>query len=86
MLASLTDPSTGAILVPGVMDSVAPLTPQESALYDALDFSVDELAKVAGAPALRWPSRREVLLHLWREPSLTLHGIEGAHAGAGARI
>lgn len=39
LLSTLTD-EKGNILVPGVNDSVRPLTPEEAALYDNLDFEM----------------------------------------------
>lgn len=39
LLDKLVD-KDGKILVPGVYDSVAPLTDQERALYDNIDFDI----------------------------------------------
>ena len=51
VLSSMSD-SSGNILIEGVMDSVAPLTPAEEALYADLSFSEDGLKKVVGASKL----------------------------------
>lgn len=37
LMNSLTDVK-GNILVPGIMDDVAPVTPEEEKLYDNIDF------------------------------------------------
>lgn len=85
VLGSLVD-ARGAILVPGLMEAVAPLLPAEEALYDEVDFDLDGLERVSGAPALLHPeSTKAQLLHMWRYPSLSIHGIEGAHASPGAK-
>jgi len=85
VLASLADPQ-GHIRVLGVMELVAPLTEAERRLYEAIDFDLPSLQRVAAAPRLLHPESAEsALMHMWRYPSLTVHGIEGAHAAAGAK-
>lgn len=73
---SLFQPQDGKILVPGVMDTVAPLTEDESKLYDPIDFDADEFAKDIGTNRLLHDSKETLLQHRWRFPSLSLHGIE----------
>jgi len=85
LMASLVD-SKGKILVPGVMDSVAVLTDSERKLYEGIDFSLESHKRAAGVQKLLYDGELEKsLMHIWRFPSLTLHGIEGAHAGPGAK-
>ncbi|CAG5885613.1 unnamed protein product, partial [Menidia menidia] len=64
----------GKILVPGLSDAVAPLTDEEKKLYEKIDFDLDEYCK-----------DEQILMHRWRYPSLSLHGIEGAFSEAGAK-
>merc|ERR1719184_322089 len=52
------------ILIPGIMDEVAPITPEEEALYK---------------------DKMKTLMARWRNPSLSLHGIEGAFSEPGAK-
>lgn len=105
LLASLVD-SKGNILVPGVMDSVAPLTDAERKLYDGIggadgtdpcpttasvrcrgiDFPLDGHRQACGVKRLlHEPDLEKSLMHIWRYPTLSIHGIEGAHAGPGAK-
>jgi hypothetical protein len=41
LMASLVD-SKGKILVDGIMDDVAPETPEEEALYEQIEFNLEE--------------------------------------------
>ncbi|CAG9857731.1 unnamed protein product [Phyllotreta striolata] len=76
----------GKILVEGLYNEVAPLNPAETALYENIDFDVDEYRSDIGCAKLLHDERKdEILMHRWRFPSLSLHGIEGAFSGAGAK-
>lgn len=84
VLATLVD-THGRILVAGVDDMVAPLTDKEDALYDDIDFSVEELHAAAGSETGLHTTKKDILKHRWRYPSLSIHGVEGAFSGAGAK-
>lgn len=84
VMSQLVD-SKGKILIPGVDEMVAPLTEEENGLYDKIDFSVDELNAAAGSKSSLFDNKQDILKHRWRYPSLSLHGIEGAFSGAGAK-
>lgn len=86
LLASLTSP-TGEILVPGIMDTVRPFTDAEKATYADIDFKPEEFAAEVGVPkGLRFGGdKTAVLAARWRFPTLSIHGIEGAWAGEGAK-
>jgi acetylornithine deacetylase/succinyl-diaminopimelate desuccinylase-like protein len=86
LMASLVD-SSGKILVPGIMDDVAAVTPEEEALYDNLEFSVDEYKQDnrISTGKLLYEDKKALLMARWRYPTLSLHGIEGAFSGAGAK-
>eukprot|EP00045_Choanoeca_perplexa_P016897 m.234799 g.234799 ORF g.234799 m.234799 type:complete len:489 (-) comp17392_c0_seq2:3794-5260(-) len=85
IFATLVDPK-GNILIPGINDSVAPVTPEEEKTYDPIDFSLEGYASDAGAVgALPHPSKNETLMRRWRFPSLSIHGFEGAFYGKGAK-
>ncbi|MEQ2168243.1 hypothetical protein GOODEAATRI_012354, partial [Goodea atripinnis] len=73
LMGSLVD-RRGKILIPGMYDSVAPLTEEEKKLYEKIDFDLCEYCK-----------DEQILMHRWRYPSLSLHGIEGAFSEAGAK-
>ncbi|GAB5579579.1 beta-Ala-His dipeptidase isoform X1 [Prionailurus iriomotensis] len=123
LMGSLMD-KKGKILIPGISEAVAPVTEEELALYDKIDFDLDEYTRDVGAETLlhgckrrgtsdlanvswtaatdpglheecgqaqpmsftspgdRW---KDILMHRWRYPSLSLHGIEGAFSGSGAK-
>ncbi|CDK29304.1 unnamed protein product [Kuraishia capsulata CBS 1993] len=75
----------GNILIPGVNEMVAPVTAAEDKLYDPIEFSAEELSQAAGADTGYFDDKKDILQHRWRFPSLSLHGIEGAFSGAGAK-
>lgn len=84
VLSQLVD-SNGKILVPGIDEMIAPLTAKEDALYDDIDFSVDELHAACGSTTGLHDNKKDILKHRWRYPSLSIHGVEGAFSGAGAK-
>eukprot|EP00811_Abedinium_folium_P029070 NODE_4550_length_1878_cov_4.269560.p1 GENE.NODE_4550_length_1878_cov_4.269560~~NODE_4550_length_1878_cov_4.269560.p1 ORF type:complete len:571 (-),score=174.74 NODE_4550_length_1878_cov_4.269560:165-1790(-) len=86
LLASLTSPG-GEILVPGIKELVAPVTEEERNLYDGIDMSLESLSRLCGVDRLLHSDEglQAVMLHVWRMPSLCLHGIEGAHSGPGSK-
>lgn len=84
LMSSLVDVN-GRILVPGVGDKVKALSPDEEALYHPIDFDMGDYQKDIGAKKLIHDRKQDVLMHRWRYPSLSLHGIEGAFSGSGAK-
>lgn len=84
VMSKLVD-SKGKILIPGIMDMVAPVTEQEKEIYDKIDFSVQELNEASGSDTSIFKTKEEILMARWRFPSLSLHGIEGAFSGGGAK-
>ncbi|XP_054439872.1 beta-Ala-His dipeptidase [Pteronotus mesoamericanus] len=77
LLGSLTD-SSGRILVPGIYDHVAPVTEEERELYAATDLDLGEYRASAQVKDFLFDTKEEILMHLWRYPSLSIHGVEGA--------
>ncbi|XP_027225004.1 cytosolic non-specific dipeptidase isoform X3 [Penaeus vannamei] len=78
--------SKGNILVPGIMNEVAPVTPEEEALYKDIDFDVEDYRKDLGHERLvHHNDKTKTLMARWRNPSLSLHGIEGAFSEPGAK-
>lgn len=75
----------GNILIPGVNEMVAPVTEKEKSLYDDIEFDVDELNAASGSSTAIYQDKKDILMHRWRYPSLSLHGIEGAFYGGGAK-
>jgi len=84
IMASLLD-TKGKILIAGINDQVAELTKEEAALYKPIDFDIEEYRTDIGHNKLVHDKKEEVLKARWRYPSLSLHGIEGAFDGCGAK-
>jgi len=84
LMASLVQPN-GTINIPGIMDQVAPLTKDEEKLYGNLSFSMQELYNALGSTTSIHESHIDTLMHRWRYPSLSLHGIEGAFSAPGSK-
>ena len=75
----------GRILIPGIYDMVKPLTDQEKELYTDLDFDPADMRSEIGVSKLTKSGKADVLMSTWRFPSLSIHGIEGAFSGSGAK-
>lgn len=73
------------ILVPGIYDSVAPLTEEERKLYENIDFDMDDYREDIKHGRLVQSKKAEVLMYRWRYPALSLHGIEGAFDAPGSK-
>lgn len=84
ILSRLID-QTGKIIIPGIHDEVLPLTDKEAQLYDSLNFSTEEYRRDIDHKELRYKTKQGVLMHLWRYPSLSVHGIEGAYSDQGEK-
>uniref|UniRef100_A0A6Q2YB33 Cytosolic non-specific dipeptidase n=1 Tax=Esox lucius TaxID=8010 RepID=A0A6Q2YB33_ESOLU len=84
LLSTLVD-KKGRILVPGMYADVAKVTDEEKKLYEKIEFDLEEFAKDFGAAKLLHNCKEDVLMHRWRYPSLSMHGIEGAFSEAGAK-
>ncbi|XP_063307695.1 cytosolic non-specific dipeptidase [Pelobates fuscus] len=84
LMGSLID-KKGKILIPGINEAVAAVTKEERKIYDAIDFDLEDFANDIGANKLLHGAKHEILMHRWRYPSLSLHGIEGAFSAGGAK-
>ena len=87
LLSQLSD-EEGKILIPGLMDDVLPLTKQEESLYENIDFDIEGYKVDAGVNNLHScvkGCKKQVLMNRWRFPSLSIHGIQGAFDGEGAK-
>ncbi|KAI9291616.1 CNDP dipeptidase [Neoconidiobolus thromboides FSU 785] len=82
LFSTLVKPD-GKILIPGIMDQVAPLSNEEDQSYNNLDFSMDTLHQALGAKNTIHENVKTTLQHRWRYPSLSIHGIEGAFYSPG---
>ncbi|XP_006874605.1 PREDICTED: beta-Ala-His dipeptidase [Chrysochloris asiatica] len=84
LLGSLVDTS-GQILIPGIYDSVAPVTEEERNMYEAIELDLREYRNSTQVKKFLFDTKEEILMHLWRYPSLSIHGIEGAFDEPGAK-
>ena len=88
VMATLVD-STGKILIDGIHDDVAPVTDAERKSYEQVEFDIESYKVDAGVDGvtdtLLHPTKESILMHRWRYPTLSLHGIEGAFDGAGSK-
>ncbi|XP_043223369.1 cytosolic non-specific dipeptidase-like isoform X1 [Amphibalanus amphitrite] len=85
MMNTLVD-AEGRILVDGLKEQVAPLTPEERALYKDIDFDPEDYRKDIGTNCcIQKGDKAETLMARWRHPSLSLHGVHGAFSEDGAK-
>ncbi|KAL8182388.1 UNVERIFIED_CONTAM: Beta-Ala-His dipeptidase [Gekko kuhli] len=84
LLDSLVD-SSGHILIPGIYEDVANVTDEELKLYAPIDFNFDEHKANIGVKEFLHKTKEDILLNLWRNPSLSIHGIEGAFSEPGIK-
>ncbi|XP_028593304.2 beta-Ala-His dipeptidase-like isoform X1 [Podarcis muralis] len=77
LLDSLVD-SSGHILIPGIYDGVDDFTEEEKKLYEPIEFDIEQYKVDVGVKKFLYDTKEEILSHLWRFPSLSIHGIEGA--------
>ncbi|VDO91142.1 unnamed protein product [Heligmosomoides polygyrus] len=75
----------GKIRIPGLEELVAPLCDEEKKIYDSIDFCMEDFQSQISANALLKDNKAEVLMNRWRNPSLSIHGIEGAYSSPGAK-
>ncbi|KAG5644004.1 hypothetical protein DXG03_009219 [Asterophora parasitica] len=84
LMSKLVD-GQGNILVPGVDEMVEPPTEAEKAIYERLDYSIADVEQSAGGQIAISSNKVDVLMGRMRYASLSLHGIEGAFSGVGAK-
>ncbi|XP_044734561.1 cytosolic non-specific dipeptidase isoform X1 [Chrysoperla carnea] len=85
LLNTLVD-RDGKILIDGIYNEVAPLIENETDIYDKIHFSVDEFRSDVGADKLLHSEDKvKLLMHRWRHPCLSIHGIEGAFSDPGSK-
>ena len=76
----------GKITVPGLNEMVEPLSDEEFQRYKHMDFDVKEYQdSIADHPVTISDDKATILMGRMRYPSLSLHGIEGAFYGGGAK-
>ncbi|CAF1618151.1 unnamed protein product [Adineta ricciae] len=84
VMSTLVD-DQGRILIDGIYDEVAQLLPEEAEIYKRITFDVKAYSAEAGVDKTIQQDKEQILMHRWRYPSLTLHGIQGAFDGVGCK-
>ncbi len=86
MLASLKDPATGRVTVPGFYDDVVEPTAAEREGYRSLPFDEDAFRATAGGiSATVGEEGWSVLERRWVRPTLEINGIWGGYQGPGSK-
>lgn len=84
VMSKLVKPD-GTVLVDGIMDQVAPLTDEERSRYADLDFSMQAFLESTGTNSAITEDVAQLLMRRWRQPTLSLHGIQNAFSAPGAK-
>ena len=86
MLASLHDPATHRVTVPGFYDRVREPSAEERAQIASLPFDEASLLRDAGgAPAVVGEEGWSPLERMWVRPTLEVNGIWGGYSGPGSK-
>ena len=86
MLASLKDPATGRVLVPGFYDDVVEPTQVERDGYRSLPYDDERFRAMAGGiTATVGEQGWTVLEQRWVRPTLEINGIWGGYQGPGGK-
>jgi hypothetical protein len=66
---------------------VAPLTDAETARYKDISVDLDQMrADIGSVGELRFSDKASILMHRWRYPSLTVHGVSIVAAFPSSRV
>jgi nonspecific dipeptidase len=84
ILSQLTEVD-GTIKINDLKEMVAPVTDEEHKLYEKIDFDINEYKNDIKVEKLTTEDKVKVLMNRWRFPSLSVHGVEGAFSGPGAK-
>lgn len=77
LLSKLVD-SQGNILIPGINGLVEDVSEAEVEEYATIEFTTQDFQSTIGSTANIYDDPKETLMHRFRYPSLTIHGITGA--------
>jgi len=78
----------GNILIPGFSNNVAPIADDEEEIYSNIDFDTEDYRKDIGANKLLHEGehvKKLTLMNRWRNPSLSIHGVEGSFDTPGCK-
>lgn len=77
LFSKLVD-NKGNILIPGINEQVEELTSAEEDLYKNIHFTREDFIEAVGNNRILYDNATHILMHRWRYPSLSIHGIHGA--------
>ena len=78
LFSKLVD-NKGNILIPKINDQVEKLTSEEEDLYKNIHFTLRDFTDAIGSDKVPlYDNPTDILMHRWRYPSLSIHGIHGA--------
>jgi Cys-Gly metallodipeptidase DUG1 len=84
VLGSLVD-AKGVIQIPGIAEMVAPVTDEEKGMYSTISFQMSDIHSALGSQTTIHNDSATTLMARWRNPSLSIHGVEGAFSSPGAK-
>ncbi|KIJ59897.1 hypothetical protein HYDPIDRAFT_32771 [Hydnomerulius pinastri MD-312] len=84
LMSKLVD-HDGTILIPGIDEMVPPADEEELKLYTKMDYSTADVEESAGASIALSDHKETVIMGRMRNPSLSLHGIQGAFSDVGCK-
>ncbi|KAF5278144.1 hypothetical protein FQR65_LT03660 [Abscondita terminalis] len=85
LLSTLSD-NTGKIPITNFYQNVSPLADNEEDLYKDISFDVEDYRRSIGCKKLLHNENKvKLLMHRWRYPCLSIHGIEGAFNEPGCK-
>lgn len=85
IISKLKDPKTGRILIPGMYDDVADLTPDERAEMARLPFDEKKYLKHLDVSAMPGEQGYSVLERIFARPTCDVNGITAGYQGTGAK-
>ncbi|GMK54346.1 hypothetical protein CspeluHIS016_0109320 [Cutaneotrichosporon spelunceum] len=84
LMSKLVSPS-GEILIPGVKELIAPVTQDEQEKFEKIHFQMSDIQGAVGGDQTLTDDTVVTLMARMRNPSLSLHGIEGAFSAPGSK-
>lgn len=84
LMSKLVTPQ-GEILVPGIKELIAPVTADEQSKFEKIHFAISDIQGAVGGDQTLSDDTVKTLMGRMRNPSLSLHGIEGAFYAPGSK-
>lgn len=85
VLNALVD-KNGVIRITDIYEDVPPMAKEDKKFFESVHFSVRDLQQEIGATELQVnEDKAAILMRLWCQPSLSIHGIQGAFSGPGTQ-